>query len=108
MSERQVESKVLMGKKWKTKRTILSCSVNTCCGHAWKATCGLGVSPSSQEEYSGPGRGFTEELRKDMKWLSGEPQSDLVKTLVLGTQMTWGDSIVPYKIMNHLEVVDGD
>lgn len=31
-----------------------------------------------------------------------------MKTLVLGTQMTWGDSTAPYEIMNHLEVVDGD
>lgn len=73
MSERQTESKVLMGEKWKTKQTILSCSVNTHCGHAWKAARGLGVSPSSQEECRGRGRGFTEELVKDMKRLSGEP-----------------------------------
>lgn len=60
-------------KKWKTKQTVLSCSVNTCCGHAWKAACGLGVCPLSQEECREHRRGFTEELIKDMKWLYEEP-----------------------------------
>lgn len=52
-----------MGKKeWRTKqKTVLFCFVNSCCDHTLKAVCSLGVSFSSQEGYSGPGRWFTEE-----------------------------------------------